>query len=233
MRKIVLIVMTLLLTSISTAATSATTTSSVVKISEVDCNNEWVEVINTHSSLSINLKNFSLLIIETDGGELQDTYTFPSIILKPGKTKAFDELAIGFGIGCGEESVLLQDTKGKELDRVAVPNLLDEVSWSRFGSVWAGGIPSKGKTNIPMDAEVPIDQAAWIFDQFQSFRINITIAPEYLDPNNPNGLIQKPKVYVPATFRFRDANNVLLPTTGALSVGVRTKGSVGQLMVAR
>lgn len=222
MRKILIFCLALILNSITPSAFSATAPSSAIKLSEVDCNADWLEIANTNASLSLNLRNFSVLVIETDSGEVQDSFYLPGFVLKAGKSRTFDSTALGFGIGCGDESVILQDSKGKELDRVAVPNLLDGFSWSRSGNFWGGGVPTKGKSNILVESDTPIDKAAWIFDQFQSFRINLTISEE-----NINNLVQDPKTYVPATFRFRDANNVLLPESGALSVGVRTKGSVG------
>lgn len=222
MRKFVVVLITLALSSYSLTISAATAASSFLKISEVDCNNEWVEITNTHSSLSLNVKDYSLTVIETDASAVQDQYFLPKVVIKPGKFKVFTEAQFGFGIGCGDESILLKDTKNKELDRIAIPNLAEDVTWSRFGSVWAGSVSTQAAANIKLDAELPIDQAAWIFDPMQSFRINLTISEQ-----NIAALVAAPKEYVPATFRFRDAAGILLPSTGALQVGVRTKGSVG------
>ena len=227
MRKLFVLLVALAISSYSLSVSAATAPSSFLKISEVDCNNEWVEITNTHPSLTLNVKNYYFLVIETDGSWIQNDFNLPKSAIKPGKYKVFTEAQLGFGFGCGDESILLFDSSQKELDRIAIPNLADTVTWSRFGTLWGGSQATQGIANVALEAETPIDQAAWIFDQFQSFRINISIDQQYLDPNNPNGLVQQPKVYVPATFRFRDASGTLLPTTGALQVGVRTKGSVG------
>ncbi|MEN9693066.1 MAG: hypothetical protein RLZZ330_710 [Actinomycetota bacterium] len=208
-------------------AQAANAPSSFLVLSEVDCNNEWVELVNRHSSLSLNTKNFVVNVIETDGGALQNTFTLPKAVIKPGKAVLISQTDLGFGIGCGEESLVLKDSSSKEIDRVSIPNLADGVTWSRFGAMWKGGIPTSGAKNQALASDVYDDQAGWIFDSSQSFRINLTIDPQYLDPNNPVGLIQKPKEYVPATFRFKDASGTLLPAEGALEVGVRSKGSVG------
>ncbi len=227
MRKLIVLLVALAISSYSLSVSAATAPSSFLKISEVDCNNEWVEITNTHPSLTLNVKNYFFLVIETDGSWIQNDFNLPKSAIKAGKYKVFTEAQLGFGFGCGDESILLFDSSQKELDRIAIPNLADAVTWSRFGTTWGGSQATQGIANVALDAQTPIDQAAWIFDQLQSFRINLSIDEQYLDPNNPNGLVLQPKVYVPATFRFRDATGVLLPSTGALQVGVRTKGSVG------
>jgi spore coat protein CotH len=226
-RKLIVLLVALAISSYSLSVSAATAPSSFLKISEVDCNNEWVEITNTHPSLTLNVKNYFFLVIETDGSWIQNDFNLPKSAIKAGKYKVFTEAQLGFGFGCGDESILLFDSSQKELDRIAIPNLADAVTWSRFGTTWGGSQATQGIANVALDAQTPIDQAAWIFDQLQSFRINLSIDEQYLDPNNPNGLVLQPKVYVPATFRFRDATGVLLPSTGALQVGVRTKGSVG------
>ncbi len=226
MRKFIIGLIALLLSSYTLSISAVTASSSFIKISEIDCNAEWVEIVNT-STLTINVKNFYLMVIETDGSALQNSFTLPAAKIKPGKFKTYTEGELGFGIGCGDESIILQDSSGKEIDRVAIPNLLEEVTWSRFATSWAGGTSTQNAANLKLAEEAPIDQAAWIYDQMQSYRINLNIDAQYLDPNNPDGLIQNPKEYVPATFRFRDGQDVLLPVEGALEVGVRTKGSVG------
>lgn len=227
MRKLFVLLVALAISSYSLSVSAATAPSSFLKISEVDCNNEWVEITNTHPSLTLNVKNYYFLVIETDGSWIENDFSLPKSAIKAGKYKVFTEAQLGFGFGCGDESILLFDSSQKELDRIAIPNLADTVTWSRFGTSWGGSQATQGIANVALEAETPIDQAAWIFDQMQSFRINLSIDEQYLDPNNPNGLVLQPKVYVPATFRFRDATGILLPSTGALQVGVRTKGSVG------
>lgn len=221
MRKFIIALIALVLSSYSISGSAATASTSFIKINEVDCNNEWVEIINT-GSLAINVKNFELRLVDTDGTILKDSFTLPASKIQPGKLKTYTEAQLGFAIGCGDKSFILKDATSKELDRVAIPNLLDNVSWSRFSSGWAGGQPTQNVTNRKLPPNSPIDQAAWIFDEMQSFRINLSI-----DQNNLDALVQNPKEYVPATFRFRDAQDNLLPTSGALAVGVRTKGSVG------
>ncbi|MEY3696956.1 MAG: hypothetical protein RJA41_606 [Actinomycetota bacterium] len=226
MRKFIIGLITLLLSSYTLSISAVTASSSQVKISEIDCNAEWFEIVN-NGPLSINVRNFEINVVETDGTVLQDSFTLPAAKILPGKFKVYSEVELGFGIGCGDESLILQDSTSKEIDRVAIPNLLEDVTWSRFGTSWAGGSPTQNLANQSLAPGTPIDEAAWIFDQMQSFRINLNIDADYLDPNNPDGLVQQPKEYVPATFRFRDAQDVLLPVGGALEVGVRTKGSVG------
>ncbi len=221
MRKISVLALVLALSSISISGSAATASSSAIKLSEIDCNNEWFEIINTGLS-TINLKDFSVKVVETDETVLQNEFSFSSLKIKPGKFKTFSETDLGFGLGCGEESIILYDAKSKELDRVAIPNLLDGFTWSRFGSSWSGSEPTQNHGNIAVEEGTAIDKAAWIYDPMQSFRINLTISQENMD-----ALVESPKVYVPATFRFRDSTGILLPTEGALEVGVRTKGSVG------
>jgi len=221
MRKFLILLLALVLSSYTLSGSAATASSAFIKINEVDCNSEWVELANTGSS-TINVKNFELKIVDTDGTVFKNSLTLPATRIKPGKFKSYSQSELGFAIGCGDKSVILFDAASKEIDRVAIPNLLDGVSWSRFGSSWGGGQPTQNQSNTKLPDGTPIDKVAWIFDPMQSFRINLTIDQNYLD-----ALVQNPKEYVPATFRFKDAQDNLLPAEGALAVGVRTKGSVG------
>ena len=221
MRKVLITLITLVLSSYTLTTSAATASSSLIKLSEVDCNNEWFEITNT-STLTINVKNFQAVVVATDGTVIQDTFSFPAAKIKPGKFKVYTDVEMGFGLACGDESIILQDPSAKEIDRIAIPNLAESVTWSRFASGWAGSSSTAGLANIALPAGQAIDQAAWIFDPMQSFRINLAISQANLD-----ALVASPKEYVAATFRFKDSANNSLPAEGVLQIGVRTKGSVG------
>ena len=222
MKKLVAFIIVISISLFGSSVSAALAPSSFLKISEVDCNNEWFEVVNTHPSLSINTKDFYLMVVETDGSSSVDSIYLPNAKIKPGKQKIFDQTSLGFGIGCGDKSLILQDSSGKEIDRIAIPNLANEVTWSRFGASWGAGVPTPADENVELGSDVYDDQAGWIFDDAQSFRINLIMEQVDID-----SLVATPKEYVPATFRFKDGLGNLLPAEGALEVGVRSKGSVG------
>lgn len=222
MRKVFILLFALVASLVSLPASAATAPSKFVKISEIDCHDEWIEIQNTHTRLSVNLKGYTISVIETGSAQLQDKYKFPNKVLKSGARLVLKTKALKFGFGCGDETVVLRNAKNSELDRTAIPNLDSNISWARFSTGWKAATPSLNKKNVELLDQENIDKAAWLYNNLETVQINLTITEVRLDK-----LVDDRKTYVKAHFSLVDSADKTWPSTGPLLVGVRTKGGVG------
>jgi len=192
-----------------------------VLLSEISCHDEWVEIINTDTELSVKLGGVRLA--QKPGAVAAERFTFAkTVVIKAGGVLLTKAASLPFTMSCGDEQVLLIASTGRVLDQVSIPNLLTPLSWSRFGAEWKAGLPSPAKKNAAVAPGTRIDRAGWIYSTSDSYGIRLT-----LDPLEMDKLTAQPKTYVPAAFQMQDPSGTWQPETGPITVGVRLKGGYG------
>lgn len=192
-----------------------------VVLSEVSCQNEWVELQNLDPTRPVRLAG--LRIADEPNPPAAERLTLgKTTVLKANARLLLKSTALPFKIACGDERVHLTTGTGALLDQVSVPNLADGFTWSRFGSEWQASLPTAGRSNVGAPAGSVVDRAAWLYDLRRSYGIRIT-----MDPADMEKLVAEPKVYVAAKFQMQDPQGVWQPETGPMEIGIRVKGNVG------
>lgn len=218
-------VLALAATALATpAATGAMAPPSSVRLNELSCETDWVEVVNTHATLSAAIGGWWLADDPAATAKAEAAYVFPAgTVLKPRAVFAVPAGTVPFGIGCDADDVhLIAQPGAVPVDRVVVPNLASGYTWARFGGTWSAGVPTLGAANAAVPAGAVVDAAAWMFDPSVETRVDLTIAQPEIDK-----LLVDPETYVAATFRMTNALNQRLPAKEPVVVGVRLKGNVG------
>jgi len=180
-----------------------------VRINEVDCENERVELINT-GSVAEDLAGYAL----TDD-------------MTPGKARmaltgalsagAYQVVALtGFALKCGEERTFL--LTGEALSDVAEPGPVPG------GATW-GRLPDGGGSFVATTATLGAANATWV-DQSAAFFAPFDAPVEVsltLDAANRAALDANPRSYARANITLRAGGKQV----GPLDIGVRLKGSFG------
>jgi hypothetical protein len=196
---------------------------SAVVFSEASCEGDWVEIQNTDPKYAANLANW--FISDAMPADPASSFRFPKTkLLKPGARIVVKTPSLPFKLGCGSDRVFLARSKTAIVDQISVPNLADGFTWGLVNSLWKANLPTPAKPNQLAPIDSVVDRAAWIYDPMKSYGIQLTI-----DPTQLQALVAKPKAYVSAKFQMHGPDGALLPSTGALEVGVRVKGSIGTL----
>lgn len=206
---------------LSPEAQAAGPASSSIALSEVSCEADWIELVNTGTRATADIGGW-LISQDAPAPEAQ-RFTFPSgTKVAAGGRRVVQVSSLPFRIGCGENHIYLSTPDASVVDETTVPNLKDGFTWGRVGSEWMATKPTKAKANIKAAATAVVDRAAWIFSPMKSFEIMLTA-----DPADLQKLVTDPLNYVPATFRMKDDKGRLYPASGPIAVGIRAKGSRG------
>lgn len=192
-----------------------------VVLSEVSCHDDWVEVANTDRKHAAKLGD--LLLSDAFPAKPATSFRFAKTALLPARGRMMvAAAALHFKVACGADAVYLVTNGGRMLDRTQVPNLADQLTWSRFDTGWAPSLATPNFANLPAPSGTPVDRAAWIYDPFRESSIQLTVLQADIDR-----LVADPRTYVPAKFQMQDPTGKWWPATGPIDIGVRVKGSVG------
>jgi len=208
-------------------ALAAPAADAAVVLNEVDCETDWVELVNTGQD-PVDLTGWLLTDDALDRDPPRDShrYTFPDVDIAGLGSLTVDKGAAGFpfGISCGDDTIRLADAAGSPVDEVAVPELAVETNtWGRLPNgtgTWTETKSTKGAPNEPGEGggSGPSDLAAWMYDPHAVVEIDLGLPQESID-----ALAVTPDEYVDGTFSLRTAGG----TYGPYDVGIRLKGSRG------
>ena len=209
------------------AAVVAPAAGAAVVLNEVDCETDWVELVNTGTD-PVDMTGWLLTDDALDREPPRDThrYTFPDVDIAGLGSLTVDKGATGFpfGISCGDDTIRLADVSGVLADEVVVPELAVETNtWGRFPNgtgTWAETKSTKGAPNEPGEGGGggPSDLAAWMYDPHSVVEIDLGLSQESID-----ALAVTPDEYVDGTFSLTTTGG----TYGPYNVGIRLKGSRG------
>lgn len=192
-----------------------------VRLSEVSCEQDRVEVENTNARYPALLTGWLLSDAGPGKASVDTAYEFPAGFKVPARS-VVQVRKLGFKIGCGDDSVFLMASLTNVVDRVTVPNLADGFTWARVAGAWAASVPTPGAPNVAAPAGAVVDRAAWIFDPHREMRIDLTVLPADLQ-----AMAADSTLHVPALFRMTDAQNRKLPAEGPMAISIREKGQYG------
>lgn len=190
-----------------------------IVLSEVSCQDDWVEIINTDLARPAKVGGMVItdgMPVTSDRGRRIAKNT---VMARGGRLQITN---LGFDIPCGVGHVVFTTASGVLRDEVTVPNLADGYTLSRTPSGWRASLPTPLGANVPAPNAFTYDRAGWMYDELHSYAIRITAEPTDLAK-----LVTTPKTYVPATFEMQGRDGVWLPTAGPITVGLRVKGNVG------
>ena len=199
-----------------------------VVINEVECETDWVELVDTSGS-EADLSGWLLTDDPLDRDPPRDSHR----LILPTNTEipAGDELVVEkgdgglpFGISCGNDTIRLADETGTLVDEVEVPELTaDTETWGRYpngSGDFVQTAPTKGAPNEPSTAtgEPGEDLAAWLFDPTAVVEIELG-----LPLSSREALATEPNTYQDGTFALTTTGG----SHGPLDVGIRLKGGLG------
>jgi len=191
-----------------------------VVLNEIDCQGrDWVEIVNLGPGRAA-LDGWSVVDGSGDAPHELSTTLPPNRRLRL-RQQTRDEDGFQFGIGCGNDEVVLRDAVGSVVDRVDVPLMLPGLTWGRLPDgtgVWTETEPTPGAANRP-----PVDLSAQLFDPANLLRIDISASEEALEQ-----LRAEPREYVPAQIRVVDDDGPAGPIAGRFRIKGRA-GSFRQL----
>jgi len=177
-----------------------------VRLNEVQCRSEeWIELYVPDNE-PVDLTGWRL----TDDAEGDGGHALRAEV-EPGGYHVISGAELGFGIGCGEDELLLVNAAGHVADSVRLGPTPPAYTYGRLPNgtgPWAPTAPTQGAENQAPSEEHPV------FDPERVQRIHIELTPAAR-----TRLAQNPRTYVDAVFTMEGQPE--------RTVGVRLKGRHG------
>ena len=222
------------------AATSVTNwgRAESVVVSEVGCSSstgKFVEIANLDTKHPVLMSGWVISDQSLDQTNVDHRYVFPKGTAIPAGGYMSFRANVGselpFDIECAKDKIRFGYKSGENWivhDSLDVPNLADNVTWSRLltrVNQWSATRQTKNSKNLPVLAGTVIDRAAFLFDPLKESTIRLTISPES-EALLKQQTMENHASYVPATFQLVNPDGQTVPST-PMQVGIRLKGSVG------
>jgi hypothetical protein len=219
-----------LLVAALAGAVSAPAARAAVVLNEIECETDWVELVNT-SDEAVDISGWLLtddpLTQSPPRANHRMLFPNPTVIPSHGVLVVDKGTVSGtfpFGISCNDDTIRLADGTETLVDEIALHPLTPPSDtlgrYPNGAGPWVQTLPTKSAPNEPSSAGggPPADQAAWLFDPGKVVEINLTLPQSSID-----ALGATPTEYVDGTFSLNTTGG----TYGPLNVGVRLKGGVG------
>ena len=198
----------------------ATAEPSAVALNEINCDTDWVEVVN-RSNAEVSLAGWLLTDDPLDVVPVRDTHRMrfgAGAVLAPGARLVVSKGPSGFpfGLSCGDDTLSLADATDTLVDSYTLP----AAGTGTLGRIpdgtgdWTVTVPTPGTPNVASTGG-QTDDPAWLYDPLQVTEIDLEAGEAALAQ-----LAVDPGTYVEARITLRNGGS----TYGPYLVGLRLKG---------